>query len=349
MIETTLNQLTQLLQAKKTGADCQIVSVSTDTRTISTGALFVALTGEHFDGHDFIEQAIQQGASAVLVSREVSASIPQMIVPDTRIALGLIASWVHQQCETPTIAITGSCGKTTVKEMTATILSRKGSVLFTQGNFNNDIGVPLTLLRSQPEDDFAIIELGANHLGEIDYTTRLVRPDIALVNNVAAAHLEGFGSIDGVKKAKGEIYQGLKPGGTAIVNLDSQGAEYWDEVLRDKAVKTISATNPQADYCVSSVTLDEMAYPTFVLHTPKGSCEIHLGIMGLHNVSNALAAAALAMEAGVRLDDIQAGLESSRNIAGRCDVFRLTDSVRLIDDSYNASVPSMLAAADMLG
>ncbi|SHO56719.1 UDP-N-acetylmuramoyl-tripeptide--D-alanyl-D-alanine ligase [Vibrio quintilis] len=349
MIDSTLNQLAQLLRTKINGEDCIISSVSTDTRDIKPGALFVALAGERFDGHNFITQAIEKGASAVLVSRAVAAAVPQLVVSDTKIALGVIASWIHQQCDTPTIAITGSCGKTTVKEMAATILSRKGAVLYTHGNLNNDIGVPLTLLRSRPEDDVAIIELGANHTGEIDYTAGLVCPDIALVNNVAAAHLEGFGSIDGVKTAKGEIYKGLKPGGIAIVNLDSCGGKLWQEALHDKVVKTISVTDPQADYCVSSITSDEMAYPGFVLHTPKGSCEINLGIMGVHNVNNALAAAALAMEAGAKLDDIQAGLELSKNIAGRCDVSQLTAHIRLIDDSYNASVPSMLAAADMLG
>ena len=162
----------------------------------------------------------------MLVSKAVDVQVPQLLVEDTKVALGKLGQFVHQVCQTPTVAITGSCGKTTVKEMVASIMTQKGQVLYTAGNFNNDIGVPLTLLRSQPEDDFAVIELGANHVGEIAYTTQLVRPDVALVNNVAAAHLEGFGSMDGVKRAKGEIYQGLKPGSVAIVNLDSNGGDY---------------------------------------------------------------------------------------------------------------------------
>ncbi|NIY85058.1 UDP-N-acetylmuramoyl-tripeptide--D-alanyl-D-alanine ligase, partial [Vibrio hepatarius] len=250
--------------------------------------------------------------------------------------------------QTPTVAITGSCGKTTVKEMVASIMAQKGQVLFTAGNFNNDIGVPLTLLRSTPEDDFAVIELGANHIGEIAYTTQLVKPDVALVNNVAAAHLEGFGSIDGVKQAKGEIYQGLKPGSVAVVNLDSNGGDYWQPVLADKQVKTFSVNAKQADFSAREIQLNENGEASFVLVTQDNEFAVKLGIIGVHNVSNALAATALALELGATTEMIQLGLANLAKVKGRVETVSLSENIKLIDDSYNASVPAMKAAADLL-
>lgn len=349
MITASLTQLAEVLNAELIGTNCEIHSVSTDTRHIEAGALFVALSGERFDAHDFVPQAIDAGAAALLVSRKLDVAAPQLCVEDTRQALGALAAWVHQQCQTPTLAITGSCGKTTVKEMVAGILAAQGEVLFTAGNFNNDIGVPLTLLRSRPQDKFAVIELGANHVGEIAYTTQLVKPSVALVNNVAAAHLEGFGSLDGVKRAKGEIYQGLAAGQTAIVNLDSNGGAYWDEVLSDKVVKTFSLSDPQADYYASDIRLNAAGEAQFRLHTPGTQFDVSLGIVGQHNVANALAATALACEFGASVEQIQQGLSQLANVKGRVEVVALSDKLKLIDDSYNASVPAMKAAADLLG
>lgn len=348
MIKLRLSQISQVLSGEMIGDDCDITLVSTDTRNLQTGALFVALIGERFDAHDFAQQALESGASALLVSRPLDLALPQVVVSDTKHALGLLGAYVHQQCKTPTVAITGSCGKTTVKEMTASIMAKKGQVLFTAGNFNNDIGVPLTLLRSTVEDDFAVIELGANHIGEIAYTSELVKPDVALVNNVAAAHLEGFGSIDGVKQAKGEIYQGLKAGGVAIVNLESHGEHFWQQALADKQVKTISTANPSADYYADNIALNTMGEASFILHSPLGSQAIQLGIIGQHNVSNALAATALAVELGADLEAIVLGLSQLAKVKGRVELVELNDGIRLIDDSYNASVPAMKAAADLL-
>ncbi|PJC84925.1 UDP-N-acetylmuramoyl-tripeptide--D-alanyl-D-alanine ligase [Vibrio sp. HA2012] len=348
MISTSLMQMSQILQATLIGADCPVNSVCTDTRTIEPGALFVALKGERFDAHDFCQQAKEQGAGALLVERKLEVALPQLVVKDTRIALGQLAAFVHKACALKTLAITGSCGKTTVKEMTAAILGQKGKVLYTAGNFNNDIGVPLTLLRCQPEHDYAVIELGANHPGEIAYTTALVQPEIALVNNVAAAHLEGFGSLDGVKNAKGEIYQGLPEQGTAIINLDSHGEALWQDVLQNKQVVTFSMQDPQADYFASDIGLNSAGYAAFLLHTPQGESRVQLNIPGKHNVSNAAAAAALAANAGATLAEIAAGLSLASGVKGRGEVIALTDSVRLIDDSYNASVPAMKAAIDLL-
>jgi UDP-N-acetylmuramoyl-tripeptide--D-alanyl-D-alanine ligase len=348
MISLMLSQLADVLDAQVIGNDVAICQVSTDTRTIESGSLFVALVGERFDAHDFIGNAVEAGASALLVSKAVDSNAPQLLVKDTKVALGQLGQFVHQVCQTPTVAITGSCGKTTVKEMVASIMLHQGQVLFTAGNFNNDIGVPLTLLRSTPEDDYAVIELGANHIGEIAYTTQLVQPDVALVNNVAAAHLEGFGSIDGVKQAKGEIYQGLKTGSVAIVNLESHGGEYWRDVLADKQVKTFSLQDSSADYFADMISVNEQGEASFNMHSPVGAVDIELGIIGQHNVANALAASALALELGASLEMIKLGLKNLAKVKGRVEAIALTDKIKLIDDSYNASVPAMKAAADLL-
>ncbi|ENM5760726.1 UDP-N-acetylmuramoyl-tripeptide--D-alanyl-D-alanine ligase [Vibrio mimicus] len=349
MIRVMLSQLCSVLNARLVGADRAISAVSTDSRNIPAEALFVALVGERFDAHDFAFQAVTGGAVALLVQRELEADCSQLVVADTKQALGQLGAWVHAQCQTPTVAITGSCGKTTVKEMVASILSQKGQVLYTQGNFNNDIGVPLTLLRSTAEDGYAVIELGANHIGEIAYTTALVKPDVALVNNVAAAHLEGFGSIDGVKRAKGEIYQGLREGAVAIVNLDSNGGEHWKAVLADKTVKTFSAADHNADFYPRDVRLNALGVASFTLVTPIGEVDVELGIIGQHNVANALAAAALSLEMGASLAEVRHGLAHLSKVKGRVDLTQLREDIKLIDDSYNASVPAMKAAVDLLG
>lgn len=348
MISLMLSQIAEALDAELIGNDMAISSVSTDTRAIEPQALFVALVGERFDAHNFVAQAVESGAGALLVSQVVEADVPLLLVKDTKLALGQLGSLVHQTCLTPTVAITGSCGKTTVKEMVASIMEQKGRVLFTAGNFNNDIGVPLTLLRSTPEDDFAVIEMGANHIGEIAYTTQLVQPDVALVNNVAAAHLEGFGSMDGVKQAKGEIYQGLKPGAVAVVNLDSNGGDYWQEVLADKTVKTFSVSDSSADFYADNVSLNEIGEAQFSLVTPLGSVDVKLGIIGQHNVANALSATALALELGASLEMVKTGLAQLGKVKGRVELIELSENIKLIDDSYNASVPAMKAAADLL-
>lgn len=349
MIQTSLTYLAQITQGELIGEDATFSAVSTDTRHIPDHALFIALVGERFDAHDFCHQALEAGAVALLVERALDLPIAQVVVKDSKIALGVLGADVHQRCQTPTVAITGSCGKTTVKEMVASILQQKGKVLFTEGNFNNDIGAPLTLLRSEPSDDFAVIELGANHIGEIAYTTQLVKPDVALVNNVAAAHLEGFGSMDGVKQAKGEIYQGLPSGGVAIVNLDSHGGDYWTPVLADKQVLTFSAQSEQADFYATDVKLDAQGRASFMLNTLDERLALSLGIIGQHNVANAIAASIIALQFGASLTQIQSGLLNLMPVKGRVDVQQLSDNIKLIDDSYNASVPAMKAAVELLG
>ncbi|MCL6372887.1 UDP-N-acetylmuramoyl-tripeptide--D-alanyl-D-alanine ligase [Pectobacterium atrosepticum] len=348
MIRVSLQQLATVLNAQLIGENIDIEDVSTDTRKLSSGCLFVALKGEKFDAHDYAADAVKGGAAALLVSKRLLVDEPQLLVSDTRVALGQLAAWVRQQSTARVVALTGSSGKTSVKEMTAAILRQCGSVLYTSGNFNNDIGVPLTLLRLTAEHQFAVIELGANHIGEIAYTTDLVRPESALVNNLAAAHLEGFGSLAGVAQAKGEIFAGLPVDGVAIVNADSNDFPHWQVMFNHK---TVWRFLPQAacdiDFFASDV--DVLAQGTcFILHTPFGKTQVLLPLPGRHNISNALAAAALAMSVGATLEAVKSGLSQLQAVPGRLFPIALSEGKLLLDDSYNANVGSMTAAAQVL-
>ncbi|PSV19511.1 UDP-N-acetylmuramoyl-tripeptide--D-alanyl-D-alanine ligase [Photobacterium leiognathi subsp. mandapamensis] len=352
MIEVQLSQLVSVLNAELIGADTSISAVSTDTRNISAETLFIALKGERFDAHDFCQTAKDNGAKALLVSKRLPVELPQLVVTDTRIALGQMGAWLKaemaQKHGLKTLALTGSCGKTTVKEMSAAILATKGNVLATAGNFNNDIGAPLTLLRLTPEYQYAVIELGANHQQEISYTTHLVKPDVALINNLAAAHLEGFGSLKGVAKAKGEIFEGLSDGGIAIVNLDSNDLPLWQPLLAQHQVLTFSATAPDADYHAEQININTQGLACFTMCTPIGKVEVNLTLAGMHNVANALAAAALTISLGATLAEVKAGLETMANVKGRLDITEPRAGLRLIDDTYNASVAAVKAAIDVL-
>jgi UDP-N-acetylmuramoyl-tripeptide--D-alanyl-D-alanine ligase len=322
-----------------------IDTICTDSRKIIKQSLFIALVGNNFDGHAFAEQSIKDGAIAVIVDHKLDKPIPQIVVKDTRLALGGIANFIRQQSTAKIVALTGSSGKTSVKEMTAAILQHCGQTLYTQGNFNNDIGVPLTLLRLTKQDQFAVIELGANHIGEIAYTTNFVKPQSALINNIAEAHIEGFGSLEGVAKAKGEIFQGLLDGGIAIINLDSC-SDKWFTQLVNKTVWTFSLTNPSAQFYASNIQHEKNT--TFTLHTPKGECEIMLSLVGKHNISNAIAASALALSVGATLNQIQQGLASLTPVKGRLFPIKLNQTQLIWDDTYNANVGSMSAAVKVL-
>lgn len=320
--------------------------ISTDSRKITKQSLFIALVGKNFDGHQFAVQAIKDGAVAVIVNHPIEDnSIPQIVVKDTRQALGQIAGFNRQQSSAKIVALTGSSGKTSVKEMTAAILQNCGTTLYTQGNYNNDIGVPLTLLRLTKDDQFAVIELGANHIGEIAYTTQLVHPQTALINNIAEAHIEGFGSLEGVATAKGEIFEGLAKDGIAIINLDSC-SDKWFKQLTDKTVWTFALENPLAHFYASQIKMADLT--TFKLHTPFGKCEIQLPLIGLHNVSNAIAASALAISVGASLDRIQQGLSTLKPVKGRLFPIKLNQNQLILDDTYNANVGSMSAAINVL-
>jgi len=349
MIALTLQTLADISGGTLHGSDATINEVTTDTRKITAGCLFVALAGERFDAHDFASEAINGGAQALLVQRLLPVAVPQVVVADTRIAFGQLGAWVRQQSNARVVALTGSSGKTSVKEMTAAILRQCGETLYTAGNLNNDYGVPMTLLRLTPAHQYAVIELGANHQGEIAYTTALVRPEAALVNNLAAAHLEGFGSLAGVAKAKGEIFAGLPLHGTAIINAESNDAANWQPAFAGKTLWRFSAQLlSDAEFRASDI-VQRADITSFTLHTPRGDIAIELPLPGRHNIANALAAAALALAVDAPLTAIQSGLKTLQPVPGRLFPVRLSATQLLIDDSYNANVGSMSAAAQVLG
>lgn len=348
MIALSLQTLAQITDGVLTGGNATITEVTTDTRKVTTGCLFIALKGERFDAHDFAADAVANGAAALLVSKRLQIEVPQVVVSDTRIALGMLAAWVRQQVKTRVVALTGSSGKTSVKEMTAAILRQCGETLYTAGNLNNDIGVPLTLLRLNETHQYAVIELGANHQGEIAWTTGLTRPESALVNNLAAAHLEGFGSLEGVAKAKGEIFLGLPENGTAIINLDSNDLPRWQAQLTQQRIWRFSVTEGvEADFYARDVMVKPQG-TAFTLHTPQGDVAVMLPLPGRHNIANALAASALALSVGAPLEAIAQGLAALKAVPGRLFPVELGPQKLLLDDSYNANVGSMTAAAQVL-
>lgn len=347
MISLCLADIAQAVDGELIGDNITIDNINTDSRALQSGEMFLALKGPNFDGHRFLNQVIELGCGAVIVDHRCEVNIPQIIVSDTHKALGKIAAYVKDKVGPKTVAITGSSGKTTVKEMVAAILSRLGKVLATQGNFNNDIGVPLTLLRLEEQHDFAVVELGANHMGEIAYTSALVKPDVAIINNIAAAHLEGFGDLCGVARAKGEIFEGLNSDGMAIYNKDCKLANKWQWRLTDKEVRLFSCYTAADCFC-SDFVLDANGCASFKLNTYKGNAQIKLTVPGKHNVCNAVAAATIALEFGASLDDIRLGLAEMSPVQGRLNLHQLSENFKLIDDTYNANVESIKAATDLL-
>ena len=344
MIAWTLAAITPLLDGDLLGPDARLSSVGIDSRQLRPGGLFVALRGARHDGHDFLAQARQRGAAAALVDRPVAVDLPQLRVADTRLALGRLAAAWRQRFTGPLLALTGSNGKTTVKEMLAAILRRRGRVLATAGNLNNDLGVPLTLLALDTED-YAVIELGANHPGEIAWLTDLARPDVALITNAGPAHLEGFGDLDGVARAKGEIYGGLGPDGVAIVNRDDAYADYWAALAGGRRVLDFGLERPAQ---VRGQIL-EASHNRFRLSAFGRQIEIDLPLPGEHNIRNALAAAAAALAVGADLAAIKQGLEGMPAVAGRLQRLPGPAGVTLIHDAYNANPASLAAALHTLG
>lgn len=374
-----LSQVSQALQARAKGADVRFTAVSTDTRTIAQGDLFIALKGENFDGSKFVADALKAGAVAAVVDAQgyekICATLdpqsPILIVEDTRLALGQLAAHWRKQFDIPLVAITGSNGKTTVKEMLAAILRQKIKddlhdrslsprerggerehseeseelVLATRGNFNNDIGMPLTLLRLRETHRYAVIEMGMNHPKEIDYLSRIAQPDVALVNNAAGAHLQGLGSVEGVARAKGEIFAGLVPGGTAIINADDAFAALW---------RKLAGAHRIIDFALerSAAVMGEWKVRGYggVLQarTPAGDMQVELQVPGEHNARNALAAASAGIALQVPLDTIARALEGFGGVAGRLQRKEALQGATLIDDTYNANPASMHAALEVL-
>ena len=345
-MNTTLATAAEMMQGVLQGADRSFDGVSTDSRSIGDGELFVALNGPNFEGRDFVASAMKRGAVGAVVAGLVDEDVAQITVDDTLAALGKLGSaWRDTQSAT-VVGITGSNGKTTLKELTAACLSQAAPTLATQGNLNNEIGMPLMLTRIDASHRFAVLEMGANHAGEIAYLASLAKPDVVAITNAAAAHLEGFGSIEGVARAKGEILETGKRPDVAILNADDEYFDYWLARVEDVRVLSFGLDSP-AD--IRATNIDAQADGTsFELQLPDASLELRLPLAGIHNVRNACAAGAIATAVGVTPAQIKAGLESVAPVQGRLRQLQGSNGSTLYDDSYNANPLSVIAAAEFL-
>ncbi|MGB5456309.1 MAG: UDP-N-acetylmuramoyl-tripeptide--D-alanyl-D-alanine ligase [Gammaproteobacteria bacterium] len=348
-----LSQAAKVLNGELIGKNAQFTAVSKDTRDLTAGSLYVALKGARLDGHDFVGQAGAKGAIAALVSKRQPAALPQIVVNDTRLALGELAAFWRLQFKTRLVGITGSNGKTTVKEMTRSILEQSAGVdkvLSTMGNLNNDIGMPMTLLSLRDQHEFAVIEMGANHPGEIDYLTRIAQPHVAVITNAGPAHLEGFGSIDKVASSKAEIYSGIIAGGTAVINADDAYADYWKDICshlgENRSVLTFSMRDEAADVYAAVTEVNKAT--RISLRTPLGNGTLELAVPGMHNVMNALAATAVTIALDIALDDIIQGLGEFGGVSGRLTTSYTSSGARIINDTYNANPLSLKAAMSVL-
>lgn len=348
MMARTMSAVAKAVHGRLIGADAAFGPVTTDTRTLAAGTLFVAIRGERFDGNDFIAVAHDKGAAGALVSTPAELPLPQVTVNDTRTAFGALAREWRASFDVPVVAVTGSSGKTTCKELIAAILGVRRAVCVTQGTLNNDIGVPLTLMRLNEQHDVVVAELGANHAGEIDYLASLVQPTVALITNAAAAHLEGFGSLEGVCAAKGELLDHLPKAGTAVLNADDAFFDRWRARARCDRVVSFGF-GAGADYRVLGEPREVAGGVEFDMQLPGGErAEITMALLGRQNVANALAAAAAAQAVGATASDIVAGLQRVAPVRGRLKpVPGLKDST-IVDDSYNANPGSVRAALDYL-
>ncbi len=344
----TLSAAAREVQGRLVGADVTFGAVTTDTRSLGPGSLFVAIPGDRFDGNDFVAEAAAKNAAGALVSRLAASPLPQIEVRDSRRALGMLARAWRASFSIPAVAVTGSSGKTTVKELIAAILSVSRSVCVTQGNLNNDIGVPLTLLNLTAEHDALVVELGANHPGEIDYLARLAQPTVGVITNAAEAHLEGFGSLRGVCLAKGELLDHLPRAGTAVINADDQFRADW--VARSRCEFTVTfGFSSSADCRVIEEPHFMAKGSEFRMRLPDGDeTDVWLPLLGRTNVANALAAAAATQAVGVSAEDIVAGLARAVPVRGRLRAVQGKGGATIVDDSYNANPGSVHAALDHL-
>ncbi|QWF71031.1 UDP-N-acetylmuramoyl-tripeptide--D-alanyl-D-alanine ligase [Methylomonas paludis] len=341
-----LNDIATAVSGQLLGANFSVAGVSIDTRSLQPGQLYIALSGQNFDGHAFIEQAEQAGAAAVLVEHQGATHLPQIIVNDSRRALAELAGYWRNSLSLKLAGVTGSNGKTTVKEMIAAILGTQGETLYTQGNLNNEIGVPLTLLRLTEKHRFAVIEMGANHLGEIAYTSHYAQADVSVITNVGPAHIEGFGSVQGVARAKAEIIENLPQHGVAVLNRDDEYFEFWLDLAGNRKICSFGL-HEQADIRARNIetALTSQGFQTsFELQAGSDTVSINLHLAGEHNVRNALAAAAVARQFQVSLADIKSGLESLRPVTGRMQPLIGRKGNIIIDDTYNANPASLKAA-----
>jgi UDP-N-acetylmuramoyl-tripeptide--D-alanyl-D-alanine ligase len=342
-----LEETARVVSGTLHGANLSFSGVTTDSRAVNAGDLFVALVGERFDGNDYVEEAFRRGAVAAVATRAPGGAspTPHVVVEDARIALGRLAAHWRAKFALPLVAMTGSNGKTTVKEMLASILAAhcaaRAPVLATQGNLNNDIGMPLTLLRLRGHHRFAVIEMGMNHAGEIDYLTRIARPTVALVNNAQRAHVGLLGSVEAIAHAKGEIYAGLGPDGVAVVNDDDAFAPYWSSLNAGRRVVTFG-------FGERATVRAALAGAHVRFTTPVGMFPVAMQVRGEHNVRNAMAACAAAHALGIPLRAMHDGLASFGGVPGRQQRRRGRAGGIVIDDSYNANPESMKAAAQVL-
>jgi UDP-N-acetylmuramoyl-tripeptide--D-alanyl-D-alanine ligase len=359
-----LSEAARAIPAQLQGEDREFDTVSTDTRALAPQALFVALKGARFDAHEFLGQAAERGAAGALVQRSglthedrgLSERLPLLLVDDTKASLGTLAAYWRRKFSTPLIALTGSNGKTTVKEMLACILREacaaqsptldaRSSVLATRGNLNNDIGMPLTLLELRPAHRYAVVEMGMNHAGELRYLSRLAVPDVALVNNAGPAHLEFFGTVEAIARAKGEIFEGLGPVGTAVFNADDRHAELWRGLAGGRRIVEFGLERPAA---VSATYRLRWLESEIVVKTPRGEAATLIRAPGVHNVMNALAASAAAVALDVPAPAIARGLAQFGGIAGRLQKKAALHGATLVDDTYNANPESARAAVAVL-
>jgi len=340
-----LSEVASIIESESCNLDISLRGLSIDSRTTNPGDLFVAISGDNFNGHDFIDNAASKGALAAVTEKKIKSKIPTLTVDDSRLALGDIAYHWRKEFSYPLIAVTGSNGKTTVKEMISSIFSQQGNVLSTIGNLNNEIGVPLTLLQLTNDYKYAVIEMGANHVGEIEYLSNIAVPDVAVITNVGDAHLGEFGSIDNIAKTKSEIFSGLSNTGIAILNADDTYYSYWKDKCKVKNI-SFGVNNENADIhaMVSKISPDN----EIKIQTPLGEFKVKLQLLGLHNIANALAATAAAIACDIPLFSILTGLEKVNSIAGRLEIKDGVYGCRIIDDTYNASPSSLTAAINVL-
>jgi len=341
-----LREIATELEAPYSGVALMINGVSTDSRNVNAGDLYIALRGDRFDGHEFIGDVSARGAVAVVVDHTVATDVQQLSVSDTRAALGLVARCNRRRFNGPVIGITGSAGKTTCKEMVAAILARCGATLATHGNLNNEIGVPLTLLKIAPEHRYAVIEMGAARAGDIEYLCRFAEPTVSVVTAVMPVHLDGFGDVDTIAKTKGEIFVGLGANGVAIINADEPYLPLWRQQAGARRIVTFGFSE-HADVTARAIVLS-LEGTHFELNAPQGRIGIALNLLGRHNLRNALAAAAAALSVGASLNAVRDGLAGLLPVAGRLQPRRGLTGNTVIDDSYNANPGAVKAAIDVL-
>lgn len=349
----SFSELCRIVDGQRHGPDGEFDGVSIDTRTLKAGDLYIGIRGHNFDGNDFAEAALAAGAAGVMTERRATIDDrPRVLVTDGRESLGRFAAAWRDRWPGKLVGVTGSNGKTTVKEMIAAILAEEGETLRTQGNFNNDIGVPLTLLKLRGGHRFAVVEMGANHPGEITYTSGLARPDVSVITNAGAAHLEGFGSLEGVARAKGELLGPLQPEGIAVLNADDRFFSFWAELARHARVLSFGLS-PTADIRAEATDLklhlDQQGFLScFDLRYNGKSYPVRMRLAGSHNMVNALAAAAACFALSIEGGKITSGLAKIRPVSGRLRPLRCGNGALIIDDSYNANPSSFSSALDVL-